>query len=424
MTLTTLGRVELQALQAEQQAAYAALVSRGLALDLTRGKPSPEQLDLSNALLTLPGEGVVHDASGADVRNYGGLQGLAELREIFAPLLGVPVDQLVAAGNASLTLMHDVLVQCLLTGTVDSPRPWLAEPSVRFLCPAPGYDRHFAICECYGIEMVPVPMRHDGPDMAVVARLVADDPAVKGMWLVPTYANPTGSVITAEVARELAGMSCAAPDFRIVWDNAYAVHHLTDVLTPTPDILALCAAAGNPHRPFVIASTSKMTFAGAGVCFFGGSPGNVAWWLGALSKQSIGPDKVNQLRHAMFLRDADGVHELMSAHRAIIAPKFAVVAEVLEERLGALKAASWTDPAGGYFVSLDVLDGTASRVVALAKAAGIAMTPAGAAFPYGQDPDDRNIRIAPTFPSVDDVRTAIDGLSTCVLLAAAEQLLG
>ena len=423
MTLSTLSRDELESLQAEQRTAYDALVASGLGLDLTRGKPSPAQLDLSNALLTLPGAGVFRDAAGVDVRNYGGLQGLAELREIFAPLLGVPAAQLVAAGNASLTLMHDTLVQCLRSGTVGSPRPWSAEPGVTFLCPVPGYDRHFALCERLGIDMVAVPMREDGPDVAVVAALVADDPSVKGLWLVPTYANPTGAVVSVEVARALAEMPTAAPDFRIMWDNAYPVHHLTEVDTPTADILGLCAAAGHPERPFVFASTSKITFAGAGVCFFGGSPGNVAWWLGNLVFQSIGPDKVNQLRHALFLRDADGVRQLMAAHRAIIAPKFAMVAEVLERRLGPLKAASWTDPAGGYFVSLDVLDGTAARVVALAKDAGIAMTPAGAAFPYRRDPDDRNIRIAPTFPTADDVRTAIEGLSTCVLLAAAEKLL-
>ncbi|UZJ26711.1 aminotransferase class I/II-fold pyridoxal phosphate-dependent enzyme [Rhodococcus antarcticus] len=411
------------ALRSEQQTAYDGLVASGLALDLTRGKPAPEQLDLSNALLTLPGVDGLGAVAGPDVRNYGGLQGLRELREIFGPLLRVPVDQLVAAGNASLTLMHDLLVQCLLHGTVGSERPWSQEPRVRFLCPAPGYDRHFAVCEQLGIEMVPVPMREDGPDTAAVAALVAEDPSVKGMWLVPTYANPTGSVVTEEVARALAEMPTAAPDFRIIWDNAYAVHHLTDVETPTADVLGLCAAAGNADRAFVVASTSKITFAGAGVCFFGGSAANVAWWLRQLAFQSIGPDKVNQLRHVLFLRDADGVRALMAAHRALIAPKFAIVAEVLEARLGPLKAASWTDPAGGYFVSLDVLDGTAARVVSLAKGAGIAMTPAGSAFPYRDDPDDRNIRIAPTFPSEADVRAAMEGLSTCVLLAAAEHLL-
>jgi DNA-binding transcriptional MocR family regulator len=423
VTLSTLSRDELGALRSEQQSAYDALVASGLALDLTRGKPAPEQLDLSNALLTLPGVEGLSAVAGPDVRNYGGLQGLRELREIFGPLLGVPVDQLVAAGNASLTLMHDLLVQCLLHGTVGSERPWSQEPRVRFLCPAPGYDRHFAVCEQLGIEMVPVPMREDGPDTAVVASLVAEDPSIKGMWLVPTYANPTGSVVTEEVARALAEMPTAAPDFRIIWDNAYAVHHLTDVETPTADVLGLCAAAGNADRAFVVASTSKITFAGAGVCFFGGSTANVTWWLRQLAFQSIGPDKVNQLRHVLFLRDADGVRALMAAHRALIAPKFAIVAEVLEARLGPLKAASWTDPAGGYFVSLDVLDGTAARVVSLAKGAGIAMTPAGSAFPYRDDPDDRNIRIAPTFPSQADVRAAMEGLSTCVLLAAAEHLL-
>ncbi len=422
MTLSTLGRDELVVLRDEQRTAHADLVAAGLALDLTRGKPSPAQLDLSNALLSLP---TGHRAAdGTDVRNYGGLAGLPELREIFAPLLGVPVAQLVAGGNSSLTLMHDLLVQCLLTGTVGSPRPWVAEPVVKMLCPVPGYDRHFAICARFGIEMVPVTLREDGPDMTEVTRLVAEDPSVKGMWLVPTYSNPTGVTTSEEVARALAEMPTAAPDFRIIWDNAYAVHHLTDVLTPTADLLGLCAAAGNPDRVFVVGSTSKITFAGAGVCFLGASAANTSWWLDALGHQAIGPDKVNHLRHVELLRDADGVRALMAAHRAVIAPKFAAVAEVLTDRLGPLKAASWTDPAGGYFVSLDVLEGTATRVVALAKEAGIAMTPAGAAFPHGRDPRDRNIRIAPTLPPLEDVRTAMEGLSTCVLLAAAEHLLG
>jgi DNA-binding transcriptional MocR family regulator len=423
MSLSALSRDELVALHAEQTAAYEKLAAQGLKLDLTRGKPSPEQLDLSNQLLSLPGEGDHHDASGTDVRNYGGLQGLRELREIFAPLLNVPVDQLVAGDNASLAVMHDTLVFSLLLGTVGSPRPWSQGP-VKFLCPVPGYDRHFALCEQFGIEMVPVPLGDHGPDLDVVASLVADDPSVKGIWVVPTYANPNGAVYTEEVTRALVSMPAAAPDFRIFWDNAYAVHHLTEVETPALDVLGLAAEAGNPDRVFLFASTSKITFAGAGVSFFASSPANVAWYLQHLGKRTIGPDKVNHLRHVRLLKSADGVRELMRAHRAIIAPKFELVTKILTERLGEHEAATWTDPDGGYFISLDVADGTAARVVALAKDAGIAMTGAGAAFPYGKDPRDRNIRIAPTMPSPDDVASAIDGLATCVLLAALEQQLG
>ena len=422
MRLADLSHDELTALHAEQTTAYEALVARGLKLDLTRGKPSSAQLDLSNALLSLPGEGRYTDAAGVDCRNYGGTQGLVEIREIFAPLLGVPVAQLVAGDNASLSIMHDTLVFSLLKGTTDGPR-WVDAP-VKFLCPVPGYDRHFALCEQFGIEMVPVPLGVDGPDLDEVRRLVAEDPGVKGMWVVPTYANPDGAVYSEAVTRALVEMPTAAPDFRIFWDNAYAVHHLTDDERPPVDVLGLAAEAGHPDRVFVFASSSKITLAGAGVSFFGSSPANVAWYLEHLSKRTIGPDKLNHLRHAIYLRDAEGVRELMRAHRAILRPKFEQVAEILTRRLGELDLATWTEPEGGYFISLDVGDGTASRVVALAKGAGIAMTGAGAAFPYGRDPRDRNIRIAPSMPAPSDVADAIDGLATCVLLAAAEQKLG
>lgn len=422
MSLSELSRAQLEELHAEQTAAYERLVAAGLTLDLTRGKPSSAQLDLSNRLLELPGAGDFHDAGGTDVRNYGGLQGLRELREIFSPLLNVPVDQLVAGDNASLAVMHDTIVFSLLLGTVDSPEPWSRGP-VKFLCPVPGYDRHFAICQQYGIEMVPVPLGDHGPDLDVVRALVADDPAVKGIWVVPTYANPTGAVYTEEVTRALVGMPTAAPDFRIFWDNAYAVHHLTEVETPALDVLGMAAEAGHPNRVFLFASTSKITFAGAGVSFFGSSPANVAWYLGHLGFRTIGPDKVNHLRHVRLLGSPDGVRALMREHRAVIAPKFELVDKILTERLGDLAVATWTNPDGGYFISLDVPDGTATRVVALAKQAGIAMTAAGAAFPYGQDPRDRNIRIAPTMPPPADVAAAIEGLATCVLLAAVEQRL-
>jgi DNA-binding transcriptional MocR family regulator len=423
MPLADLSRDELTALHTAQTEAYDALVAKGLKLDMTRGKPSSEQLALSNELLTLPGAGDFTDASGIDCRNYGGTVGLPEIREIFAPLLNVPVDQLVAGDNASLSIMHDTIVYSLLKGTVDSAEPWVKGP-IKFVCPVPGYDRHFAVCEQFGIEMIPVPLYADGPDLAVVRKLVAEDAAVKGMWIVPTYANPTGSVYTSEVTRALVEMPAAAPDLRLFWDNAYAVHHLTDVENPALDILGMAEAAGHPNRPFLFASTSKITFAGAGVSFFASSPANVAWYLQQLSKRTIGPDKINHLRHARFLKTPDGVRELMRRHREILAPKFQLVSSILADRLGDFEAATWTSPEGGYFISLDVADGTATRVVALAKAAGIAMTGAGAAFPYGKDPRDRNIRIAPSFPSPADVQAAVEGLATCVLLAATEQLLG
>lgn len=422
MSLDTLSSDEIRALHDEQQAAYAQLKQAGLALDITRGKPSAAQLDLSNALLDLPGHDFT-DAAGTDTRNYGGVVGNVQLRQIFAELLHVPVEQLVTGDNASLAIMHDLIVFSLLKGTVGSQRPWSQEEEVVFLCPAPGYDRHFAICEQYGITMRTIDMLDDGPDMTAVREAVTD-PAVKGIWLVPTYANPTGAVVSEAVAAELAALETAAPDFRIFWDNAYAVHHLTEERTKTADIVGLCAASGHPDRPFVLASTSKITFAGAGVSFFASSPDNVAWYTGLVGKRTIGPDKVNQLRHLRLLQDVDGVHALMDRHREILAPKFAVVQEVLSERLGGHGVATWTEPRGGYFVSLDVPDGCATRVVRLAKEAGIALTPAGASFPYGTDPRDRNIRIAPSFPPIDELRTAMEGLATCVLLAATEQRLG
>jgi DNA-binding transcriptional MocR family regulator len=411
---------ELDAFLAEQQAAYEDLLGRGLKLDLTRGKPAAAQLDLSDALLSLP-DGA-KDSTGVDTRNYGGLEGIRDLREIFAELLWVDPDQIVAGDNSSLVMMRAVLTYLWLQGGVDSERPWSAEDKVTFICPVPGYDRHFTLLEWFGIDMVTVPMNDDGPDADAVARIAAEDPSVEGMWIVPTYANPTGAICSLEVAERLASMPTAAPDFKIFWDNAYAFHHLTADEAKSADILSLASAAGHPHRPIMFASTSKITYAGAGVGFMAGSVETVKWYVKHLGKGAIGPDKLNQLRHAQFFGSAQGVRDHMVKHREIIAPKFAEVDRILEERLGGLGVATWTKPTGGYFVSLDVLDGTASRVVALAKEAGVALTPAGASFPKGDDPNDRNIRLAPTFPAPAEVAEAMEAVTTCVLLAAAEKL--
>ena len=418
----SLSPAELATQHARNQQDHANLQALRLALDLTRGKPSAQQLDLSNALLGLPGDDF-RDADGTDTRNYGGLHGLPELRAIFAELLGIPVPNLIAGNNASLEMMHDTIAFSMLYGGVDSPRPWKDEPVVKFLCPVPGYDRHFSITETMGIEMIPVPMNEDGPDVDLIEELVAVDPAIKGLWAVPVFANPTGVTYSWENVRRLVQMRTAASDFRLFWDNAYAVHTLTLDFPSQIDVLGLAAKAGNPNRPYVFASTSKITFAGAGVSFFGGSLGNIAWYLQYAAKKSIGPDKVNQLRHLRFFGDADGVRLQMLRHQQLLAPKFAMALEILEKRLGDAKIASWTEPKGGYFISLDVLPGTARRTVALAKDAGIAVTEAGASFPYRKDPNDTNIRLAPTFPSTDDLRDAIDGLATCALLAATESLL-
>ncbi|WP_232680652.1 aminotransferase [Nocardioides sp. R-C-SC26] len=413
---------EVRAVLEQQRAAYEALTARGLKLDLTRGKPAAAQLDLSDALLSLPSSAT--DKSGVDTRNYGGLEGIRELREMFADLLWVEPDQVVAGGNSSLVMMREVLVDLWLKGGVDSERPWGQEEKVTFICPVPGYDRHFTLLDWFGIDTVTVPMNEDGPDVDAVAALVADDPSIKGMWIVPTYANPTGSVVSLEVAERLASMPTAAPDFKILWDNAYAFHHLTEDEAKSADILSLASAAGHPHRPIMFASTSKITYAGAGVAFLGGSVETVRWYTGHLGKGAIGPDKLNQLRHAEFFGSPQGVRDHMAKHRAIIAPKFDEVDRVLTERLDGLGIATWTKPTGGYFVSLDVLDGTAARVVELAKAAGIALTPAGSSFPRGEDPDDRNIRLAPTFPGIEEVTAAMEAVATCVVLAAAEKLAG
>ncbi len=401
---------------------YEELKTRGLKLDITRGKPCPDQLDLANAMLDLPGDGDYTAPDAGDLRNYGGApKGLQQLREIFAPLLEVPVDQLVARDNSSLALMH----QCVSTSFFHAPggAPSWQGQDVKFLAPAPGYDRHFGVSADLGVGLVVVPMTPEGPDMDVVERLVADDPTIKGIWCVPKYSNPTGITFSSEVVRRLAAMPTAAPDFRIYWDNAYALHHLRETPDHLDNLLEACAEAGNPDRAFLFASTSKISFAGSGVSFFASSPANVQWFLAHDAMRSIGPDKLNQLRHVRFFLDRHGVLEHMQKHRAILEPKFDAVLRQLKERLGGLDIATWTEPRGGYFVSVDLVPGTAKRVVELAKGVGVNLTPAGATFPYGQDPDDSNLRIAPSYPSADEVDAAMRVFTTCVILAAGEKLL-
>ncbi|MCX5205169.1 aminotransferase class I/II-fold pyridoxal phosphate-dependent enzyme [Streptomyces sp. NBC_00237] len=399
---------------------YRELAERGLSLDLTRGKPSPEQLDLSEDLFGLPG-GRYTSADGTDVRNYGGLQGLPELREIFAEVLQVPAAQLVAAGNSSLELMHDAIVHALLSVLPGATSRWVDQERIAFLCPVPGYDRHFALCERFGIDMIPVPMTESGPDMEAVERLVAEDPAVKGIWCVPKYSNPDGVCYSDETVERLATMATAAPDFRIFWDNAYAAHHLTDRPVEIADLLGACERAGNADRAFVFGSTSKITAAGAGVAFFGASAANLKWLLSNNQKRSIGPDKVNQLRHVLFLRDAAGLRAHMERHRALLQPKFEAVARILEAGLGGTGLATWTAPEGGYFVTLQVPDGCAKEVVRQAASAGIALTPAGATHPYGDDPRDAVIRIAPSYPNLAELEQAVEGLAVCVRLVGYEK---
>jgi DNA-binding transcriptional MocR family regulator len=408
---------ELESLRRGTRAEYDAFRTRGLKLDMTRGKPAPEQLDLAEAMLALPGNRDHVTEFGDDARNYGVLQGLPEARALFAPLLGAPPSQIVVADNSSLAVMHDCIVWALLKGVPGSSHPW-SNPA--FICPVPGYDRHFALCEEYGIRMLPVPMTSHGPDMEAVESL-ATDPSVKGMWCVPKYSNPSGEVYSPETVRRLAAMRTGAPDFRLFWDNAYAVHHLTERRHEIANILDACENAGNRDRAFIFASTSKITLAGAGLAFFGSSPANVAWYLARLFKRTIGSDKLNQLRHVRFLRNEAGLMRHMDAHRALLAPKFAAVQMALDHRLAGTGAATWAHPEGGYFISLDASPGTAKQVVALAKDAGLALTAAGSTWPHGNDPQDSSLRLAPTFPSLADVTVASEGIALCILLAAIEK---
>ena len=404
---------------ADLQARYADLQGRGLKLDMTRGKPAPEQLDLSEGLFTLPGNRDHRTESGEDARNYGGVQGLAEVRALFAPVLGASPDRIAVGNNSSLALMHDCIAYALLKGVPGGTRPWAKEEEIRFLCPVPGYDRHFALCETYGIGMIPVPMTADGPDMDVVEREVRD-PRVKGMWAVPQYSNPGAETYSDATVERLARMETGAPDFRLFWDNAYALHHLTERRPTLRNVLDACAEAGHPDRAIVFASTSKVTLAGAGLAMLASSEGNIRWYLANAGKRSIGPDKLNQLRHVRFLRDQGGLDALMDGHRRLLAPKFKAVTETLARHLGGTGVARWSEPEGGYFILLEVPEGCATRVVKLAAACGLALTPAGATHPYGRDPQDKLLRLAPSYPKPAEVEAAAEVVAVCVLLAAAE----
>jgi DNA-binding transcriptional MocR family regulator len=420
--LTQLSPEDIAAVSQQLQENYDAFKGRGLKLDLTRGKPSPEQLELSAALLSLPGSQDYVAEGAVDCRNYGGLQGLAEARRLFSAMMGATPDQVVVANNSSLALMHDTIVYALLKGMCDSVLPWSKQGEISFLCPVPGYDRHFKICEDYGIRMIPVALNEEGPDMDEVERMVAQDASIKGIWCVPKYSNPTGTVYSDVTVERLAAMKTAAPDFRLYWDNAYSVHHLTDERIEIANILELCARHGHPNRAFVFASTSKITLPGAGLAIFAASMDNVKWLLARFTPRTIGPDKINQLRHVRFLKDGAAIQDLMNGHKSLIAPKFRKVLDIFSEKLAGVPNVSWTRPKGGYFISLEVPQGCARRVIALAKEAGVALTPAGATHPYGKDPGDRTIRIAPTFPELPEVAQAAEGVTVCVLLAAAEKL--
>lgn len=402
------------------KAQFEEVKAKNLSLDMTRGKPGPEQLDLSNAMLDLVTSSDFKTEGGADTRNYGGLDGLPEAKELFKDFLEVSsVDEVVVGGNSSLTLMYNTISQAVTHGVCDSDEAW-GESGAKFICPSPGYDRHFSVCQHFGIEMITTSYTNDGPNMDEIEKLVAEDASIKGVWIVPKYGNPTGLSCSDEVVDRLANMKTAAKDFRIFWDNAYSVHHLSEDQDVIKNLLEACKAAGNPNRPFIFVSTSKITFAGAGVSAVGGSKENMDWQRGHLFFSTIGPDKVNQIRHTRFFKDIDGLKSHMTKHAAILKPRFDKTLEVLENELGGTGLATWTSPKGGYFVSLDTPNGTAKKVVALAAEAGVKLTGAGATFPYKKDPNDCNIRLAPSLPSVAEIDEAMKVVCLCVKIAAAE----
>lgn len=403
---------------------YKSLTLRNIQIDMTRGKPSSEQLDLADGLLAGIEREDCFGEDGTDYRNYGLGTGTKEAKALFAEFLGVGLDEVIIGGNASLTLMYDILVGGMLFGMPGGKGPWSAEAPVKFLCPAPGYDRHFAICERLGIEMIAIDMDDNGPDMDQVEKQVAADASVKGIWCVPKYSNPTGATYSDDVVDRLANMKTAADDFRIIWDNAYAYHHLGSGPAPVKDILDTCKAAGTQDRPLLIGSTSKISFAGSGIAVMGGSVTNVKDAAEKISYATIGPDKINQIRHIKFFGNMDGLKAHMDKHAEIVAPKFAAVDKILSDKLGGKGIATWSKPEGGYFVSLDVVDGCAKEIVKLAAEAGVKMTGAGVTFPYSNDPRDRNIRIAPTLPAVDEITHAMDVLCACVELACVRKLGG
>ena len=421
-----LSTTELEAERLALEEEYASYQAKDLSLNMARGKPSSAQLDLSMPMLdALSSTSDFRAADGTDCRNYGIVDGLPEAKALMASMLDDDPDKVIVFGNASLTIMYDTVARCLDFGTLGAT-PWASFDKVIWICPVPGYDRHFGITEAFGIDMVCVPMREDGPDMDEVERIAASDERVKGIWCVPKYSNPGGITYSDEVVKRLASMECAAADFRIFWDNAYSVHHLFDDPAEQDQLLdigAACREAGNPNRYFKFASTSKVTFPGAGISAFAASPAIIAETKKLMAYQTIGHDKLNELRHVRFLRDADGIAAHMTKHAAILRPKFELVSEKLEAGLSEAGIGSWSSPRGGYFVSFNAPEGTAKRIVELAKAAGVVMTGAGATYPYKNDPHDSNIRIAPTMPPLDELDAAMDVFVCCTKLAAIEKLL-
>ena len=419
-----LGTQELQEISQQLKERYRQFQSKNISLDMTRGKPCPEQLDLAMALFDCAGSSHYAAENGSDCRNYGGLDGLAEAKALFSELMGVAADEIIIGGNSSLNLMHDACMRAMVNGVTAGSTPWKLLPKVKFLCPSPGYDRHFFVCQYLGIEMITIDMNADGPDMDTVENLVAADDSIKGIWCVPKYSNPTGAVYADSIVDRLANMKTKADDFIIFWDNAYAVHHLGEKPAALKNILTACKQAGHPDRVMIFGSTSKISFASAGLAMMAGSKASMDRARKQMSFQTIGPDKLNQLRHVRFFKNMAGIEDHMKKHAAILKPKFDAVQSALETELGGKNIASWSQPTGGYFVSVNTMEGSAGAVVRMAAEAGVKLTPAGSTFPYMQDPLNRNIRLAPSFPPLEDIRAAMELVGICIQLVSIERLLG
>lgn len=422
ISYSKLSKNELQNEIEQLEKRYTAFKDQKLKLDMTRGKPCSEQLDISMDMLDIPGKELRKAADGTDTFNYGVLDGLPEAKALFAEMLDVSSSEVIIGGNSSLNLMYDSIARAMSLGILGST-PWSKLDKVKFLCPSPGYDRHFAICELFGIEMIIIDMKQDGPDMAAVEKYVSEDESIKGIWCVPKYSNPDGITYTDEVVTRFANLKPKAKDFRIFWDNAYCVHHLSDKPDQLKNILAACKGAGNENMVYMFSSTSKISFPGAGVAIMSASVENLNWIRKSLTIQTIGHDKINQLRHVKYFKNLEGINTHMRKHAEILAPKFDIVNEILVSELGGKGIASWNKPNGGYFISLNTLEGCAKEVEKLASEAGVVLTKVGATYPYGKDPNDRNIRIAPTLPPVEELKKAIEILTISVQLVSAKKTL-
>ena len=424
MQYNDMSKEELLALKESLNKEYAEAKAKGLALDMSRGKPSAKQLDVSLGLLdTINSSSDLKTLDGTDCRNYGVLDGIPEAKKLMADMMGTTPDHVIVYGNASLNIMFDQISRAYTHGILGNT-PWCKLDKVKFLCPVPGYDRHFAITERFGIEMINIPMSESGPDMGMVEEYVSNDASVKGIWCVPKYSNPQGYTYSEETVKRMAALKPAAEDFRIFWDNAYVIHDLyDDNKDEIADIISECEKAGNPDMVFEFASTSKASFPGSGIAALATSANNIADIKKQLTIQTIGHDKLNQLRHVRFFKDINGLKEHMRKHAEFIRPKFEAVESVLEEELSGLGIGSWTEPKGGYFISFDAMDGCAKAIVAKCKEAGVKLTGAGATFPYGKDPKDSNIRIAPSFPTPEEMKQAADLFVLCVKLVSVEKLL-